>query len=57
MQVTDPRQVAAINRHYNFALVCEDQEVKKKSKGKFKTLEESLYYFISRKQFNPNELL
>ena len=42
-EITDPLEVRALNRHYNYSMKAVDENLQKNSQGKYKTPREKLY--------------
>lgn len=55
--ITDALEIEALNKHYNYSMIAEDEDVKKNTKGKFKRVCDRLYDIIKNKRYNPDEHL
>lgn len=57
VKVTDPLEIEALNKHYNYSMIAEDDDVKKNTNGKFSRVCDRLYDVITKKRYNPDESL
>ena len=55
--ITDRLEIEALNKHYNFSMIAEDEDVKKNTNGKFSRVCDRLYDIITNKQFDPEDYL
>jgi len=55
--ITDPLEVQALNKHYNYSMTVEDEEVKTMTGGKYCRTRDRLFDLIKDKQYDPDETL
>ena len=57
VSITDPLEVRAMNKHYNYSMIVEDPEVKKNTKGKYVRVGDRLHDIIKDKRYDPDDRL
>ncbi len=55
--ITDPLETEALNKHYNFSMIAEDEDVKKNTNGKFARVGDRLYDIVKNKRYDPEDYL
>lgn len=57
VSITDPLEIQALNKHYNYSMIVEDEDIKAMTEGKYSRTRDRLFDLVKDKKYDPEDAL